>query len=424
MKKNIKYLKSFFLVSLLLCVTITNAQLFYSATRESEKAYQKQNFDEAVYLAVDALMKKPSDENAIKALELALPAAIRTNENRIGQLKESTAKFSGDYTVEDCQKIIEYYNILLKMNERILNLPPIVSKKRGPITFEMKNYNNDLRQAKDNLTKSNEMAAEQHYQSGQDLLKLNDRDKSKLAAMEFKKAIRFVSDYKDASSMYEQARKLGIKRIAVIPFENKSGKNQYGAINDMITDQIISDLLNNNAAMEFVEIISRSQLQQVIQEQNLGSSGIINDNTAVQVGKILGVNEIIVGQINQITSSEIPKTQKDYRNEKQMYSQNGNYMVYAQVSEYKKEASSSISGSYKIIDAKTAKFLNGDSFKEDYSFLSQWALYSGDKNALSYDSYRLCGQREENPPIDEERVNIVARKLATSLVKKIITYVK
>jgi TolB-like protein len=424
MKKFTQKFKIIFLVTSLFSGSVTYTQSHRALTKDSEKAYETQKFDDAVFLAINALMKEPTFERAIEALQLALPAAIRTNESKIAQLKESSARFSGDFTVEECQEIVNRYSTLIKMNESLLNLPPIKTKKGGPVTFETKNYNADLRQAKDELSKNQEMAAEQHYQSGLNLLKINDIEKSKLAAKEFKKAISFVPAYKDASSMYEQARKLGIKRIAIIPFENKSGKDQYGAISEMMTDQIITDLLKDQTAMEFVEIISRDQLQQVIQEQNLGSSGIISENSAVQVGKVLGVNELIVGQITQITSTETPVTSKVYQNERKIYSKQGDYMVYAQVTEYRKDASASISGSYKIIDAKTAKIIKGDSFKEDYSFLSQWALYSGNKDALNTDSYRLCSQQEQNPPIDEERVNIVARKLATSLVETIIRYVK
>ena len=231
----------------------------------------------------------------------------------------------------------------------------------------------------------------------------------------------YVSDFKDASSMYDQAKKLAIKRIAIIPFENKSGKNQYGSINETITDKIISALTNDPSAMEFIEIITRDQLQQVMQEQNLGSSGLINENTAMQVGKILGVSEIIVGQITQIASSEPVTTSKQYKNEKTIYAKEGNFVIQAMITEYKKEASASLSCSFKIIDVKTAKLLKSDSSKEDYRFLSVWATFLGEKDAVGSNVPRT---QEENAPMDEERINICAERIAPKLCQKIKEYVK
>lgn len=424
MKNSILKFSLILMVTMLFSVISTNGQSHRQLTKDSEKAYESQKFDDAVFYAIRALMQDPSFARGIEALQVSLPAAIRTNESKISQLKESSARFSGDHTVSEIQEIVMRYNTLIKMNESLLNLPVIKPKRGNPITFEMKDYQNDLRQAKNELLKNMELAAEQHYQSGLYLSKQLDQENSKLAAKEFQKALGFIPNYKDATSLYDQARILGTKRIAIIPFENKSGKNKYGAIGEMITDQIISNLLKNPSAMEFLEIISRDQLQQIIQEQKLGLSGIINENTAIEVGKILGVDELVIGQITQITSSETPVTHKVSKNEKTISAEKGDYKIYATVTEHQKKASASIVGSYKIVDVKTAKMVTGDSFKKDYSFVSEWATYSGDQKALSYDSRLLCDQFQQNPPIDEERVNIVSRTLGDSLTQTITLYVK
>ena len=419
--------KSFSLLGLLfICILFVPAkhvcgQSAREYAKDSETKFAQQQFDDAVVLAISALMKEPSWERAIEALQQALPASIRNNENKIAQLIESSAKFKGDYTVEESQEIVTRYSNLVAISDKLMNLPEVKLKKGSPIKFEIKNYGGDLRQAKEELAKNQELAAEKHYQQGQELLKQNNVDHNKLAAKEFKKALGYYPDYKNASSMYDQARKLATKRIAIIPFENKSGKGQYGAVNETITDEIISSLLNAPSAVEFVEIITRDQLQQVMNEQNLGTSGIINESTAMQMGKVLGVSEIIVGQITQIASVEPVVTSKQYANKRTIYSKTGNYDISAMIQEYKKEASAAMSGSFKIIDIKTAKILKTDSFKEDYKFLSVWSTYIGNPDAIDYNVPR---GPEENAPADEERVNIVARKLSASLANQIIGYLK
>ena len=421
MKKFIRLNAAILFVLLFFTGNCIYAQSAREWAKDSESAFASQRFDDAVIKAITSLMKEPDFKRAIEALQQSLPAAIRTNENHISQLKESINKFSGDITVEEAQEIVVRYSNLMIINEKIMNLPVIKFKRGDPLKFEIKNYSSELRQAKEDLLKNQELAAELHYQNGQSLLKANNIEKNKIAAKEFKKAIVYVADYKDASSMYDQAKKLAIKRLAIIPFENKSGKNNYGSINETITDKIISEITNDQAAMEFVEIITRDQLQQVMQEQNLGQSGIINENTAMQVGKILGVSEIIVGQITQIASSEPIVTTKQYKNEKTIYSKQGNYIIQALITEYKKEASASLSCSFKIIDVKTAKLIKSDSSKEDYRFLNVWATFSGEKDAVDYNVPRTP---EENAPSDEERINILVDKISPSLSRKIKEYVK
>ncbi len=425
MKKNSQKLYVIFIALILFSLSLAaSGQSHRKLTRDAEKAYETQKFDDAVFLAISALMQEPSFTKAIEALQLSLPAAIRTNESKIAQLKESSTRFSGDHTVYECFEVIKLYNVLIKMRESILNLPVVKPKRGNPVKFEIKDYSSDLRQAKDELLKNRDLAAEKHYESGLELMKNTDIEHSKLAAKEFASALIFVPGFKDASVLYEKARKLGTKRIAIIPFENKSGKKKYGAIGEMITDQIIAELLKNPSAMEFLEIISRDQLQQIMKEQKLGLSGIINETTAIEVGKILGVNELVIGQITQITSAQTPTTRKSYRNEKTISAEKGDYKIYANVTELRKEASASIIGSYKIIEVQTAKMVTGDSFKKDYSFKSHWGTYTGNEKALSYESRSLCKQPEENPPADEERVNIVSRTLGKSLVATIILYVR
>lgn len=419
--KKIIYLKltviCLFLLSNVNCIYAQSAREW---AKSSETSFAAQKFDDATVEAITALMKDPEFTRAIEALQQALPACIRTNENHIAQLKESTQRFSGDGTVEESQEIVRRYSNLSMINEKIMNLPEIKQKRKGNVKFEIKNYSSDLRQAKEVLLKNQELAAEQHYQIGNGLLKQNDIEKQKLAAKEFKTANIYVPDYKDSRTLYEQAKKQAIKRIAIIPFENKSGKNQYGSINETITDKIISQLTNDPSAMEFIEIITRDQLQQVLQEQNLGQSGIINENTAMQVGKVLGVSEIIVGQITQIASSEPVETSKNFLKERTMYSQQGNYVARAMITEFKREARASLSCSFKIIDVKTAKLIKSDSSKEDYRFESIWATFTGDKAATESLSYR----EEQNAPSDEERINILVDRIAPSLYDKIKIYVR
>jgi TolB-like protein len=82
--------------------------------------------------------------------------------------------------------------------------------------------------------------------------------------------------------------------VAVMPsFDNGSVINHadYDALGKGIADVLITEL----AANASIRVVERDRIQQLIDEQNLGTSGRVDKSTAVQVGKLLGVHHMIFG---------------------------------------------------------------------------------------------------------------------------------
>ena len=82
--------------------------------------------------------------------------------------------------------------------------------------------------------------------------------------------------------------------VAVMPnFDNGSVINHadYDALGKGIADVLITELATNSA----IRVVERDRIQQLIDEQNLGTSGRVDKATAVQVGKLLGVHHMIFG---------------------------------------------------------------------------------------------------------------------------------
>ena len=82
------------------------------------------------------------------------------------------------------------------------------------------------------------------------------------------------------------------RRIAILDFENLAdvGGSKLGSA---VADQLISQIARSNRYV----MIERSRIDQILQEQALGQSGVINEETAAQVGKLLGVESLVVGKI-------------------------------------------------------------------------------------------------------------------------------
>lgn len=84
------------------------------------------------------------------------------------------------------------------------------------------------------------------------------------------------------------------RRIGVIAFENKAPYAQ-ARIGQTATDIIITELTKTG---KFI-VVERDKMDKLLDEQKLGQSGAIDATTAVQVGKILGLNAILTGSVSQ-----------------------------------------------------------------------------------------------------------------------------
>jgi len=82
------------------------------------------------------------------------------------------------------------------------------------------------------------------------------------------------------------------KRLAVFDFENRSSLSNP-KIGSAMSDMLISQL---SRSQRFT-LVERSQIERIMQEQALGQTGLIAEQSAAQVGQLLGVESIVVGKI-------------------------------------------------------------------------------------------------------------------------------
>lgn len=109
----------------------------------------------------------------------------------------------------------------------------------------------------------------------------------------------------------------GIKKIAVMDFNGSYGR----AIADYLISALLEDKRGittikgglfkkdiegktylNGAKTNIFTIVERSRLEQVLSEQSISTSGIVDENQAVKLGKVLGVDAIINGTVNPIAN--------------------------------------------------------------------------------------------------------------------------
>lgn len=90
-------------------------------------------------------------------------------------------------------------------------------------------------------------------------------------------------------------------KIAVLPFDDGSIQDRWWDgdwdVGKGISDEFVTEFLNTNK----FRLIEREQIERVIQEQNFGQSGRVDTKTAAKIGKILGVDFLVMGRVTEFS---------------------------------------------------------------------------------------------------------------------------
>ncbi len=87
------------------------------------------------------------------------------------------------------------------------------------------------------------------------------------------------------------------KRIAVSRFEDGHG---YSGCGIGVADMLSTALVKTKKFM----VIERKELDKVVEEQKLGLSGMVTAETAPAVGKLLGVELLVIGSVSELGTSK------------------------------------------------------------------------------------------------------------------------
>jgi len=86
------------------------------------------------------------------------------------------------------------------------------------------------------------------------------------------------------------------KRVAVLPFSDAPYAPQSGQIIQGLTSQILAQL--------GFEVVERTRLMDILQEQKMDSLGFFDTDQSIKLGKILGVRAVVVGEVGQYMTQQ------------------------------------------------------------------------------------------------------------------------
>jgi len=379
---------------------------------DAKKAYDMGNFDNAVKILIEKLRKKNDHQDNINLLETSLALAMKKH---ISAAQDGEANGNWDIAYNE-------YLLAKKLGDAVALLPPVQrevqqngKKVKQPFTFTAENVSEVMAKARTN-------AIITHYDKGKEY---QAAGKFKEAAIEFRGVKKYDPSYQDAASRYDDCRKKATLRIAVMPFENISGKTQFGELGQIAADQIISKALGY--APEFIEFITRDYLGQLLAEQGIQQSSIADQSTATQLGKTGGVHAFIFGKVNSVLINYPPDETKYGNGCDEIYVDKSKITVCARWCMHTRAGQVKVGASYQIVNVEKGNIMSAESINEDVEDRAQWVTLTpeSDQRAVPNEVRKHQigqGERSIDPP--ELLVNKAMESLCQNLAGTLVNYFK
>ncbi|MCB0795147.1 MAG: hypothetical protein KDB88_10450 [Flavobacteriales bacterium] len=193
--------------------------------------------------------------------------------------------------------------------------------------------------------------------------------------------------YKDVVQLRNEALSKGQYSIAVLPFTSTTKRDAQAS---RMQAYAITSLTSSKDP--FLKVVDRENTDRILDEQRLGLSGVVDEQTAVRVGNLIGAQAVLMGQV--IEHREEPGTLRksikqgfeSYR-VKRKDPETGEFFYEtkyrpASYTEFHIENKVVSSISIKLVSLETGEVLLSRVIDEEAKDHAYYATYSGNKDAL------------------------------------------
>lgn len=382
---------------------------------------RQKRYDHAIANVSRALQIDPEYKKAIKLIDEIYP---ESQSYYLRELKNMEQK----ETLKVLDRRASIYTSLNMIYRAMNNLPQLIHPKtKEVLSFKLIDYSKQMDEAV-------QAAAEGYYQEGLKLAGTGNREDAKAASKAFLKALEYIPDYKDAVSREAAARNKAIQAVVFLPFRGLDYTISDLNANEYILDNIIAKLSSDKEVMKYTKIVDQSQLEPILQSQQLALSGLFDDTTSVEIGKLVSANLIFSGKTNQIAYDEPVTTHKSEHRKKDVPAvfddlgrdplEGETVTVEADVDIFKKITSAKILISYKLLDIETSTVLLSDSLSKDTEDSISWAVYQGDERALNDDDLDLISKGDEKVKDASELISEGLKYLGIEVAANLKSYLK
>jgi curli biogenesis system outer membrane secretion channel CsgG len=238
-----------------------------------------------------------------------------------------------------------------------------------------------------------------------------------------KKSLSYGPDNSMAAQLFSDAKEKLTVRLAVFPFSSSKLDQKFGNI---ASQTILSRALPRRS--EFVQFLDRENLQKVFEEQALSQTGAIDEKTAVEVGKISGVNTIVVGSVTLVSHQKTQPTRraltgyydKSYRDPKGVQRTKKEPFSYTA---FEVSNNVEVNISYRLISVETGAILANESINRQATDAAEWIICP--ENFVQHLPYseRQKLKASKEPKNLESLINQAIESLTNDAASKILNKV-
>jgi len=192
----------------------------------------------------------------------------------------------------------------------------------------------------------------------------------------------------------EVGRVANTKVIAVTDFKKDYGVGLSGKIETEISRQILD-------GKPYFTAVDRKSINKIVREQRFQSSGLLNEETSVQIGKLLGAQALISGEITStsMSTSSSRENRTKYRNPLDPLRTAYIVTVYCQ------NRVIGMGASLKIVDVKRGDIIYADALSKNKT-------------------YKHCSDDSKVLPSKQQGVETLSSQIAKEFVAKLAPHYK
>lgn len=307
-------------------------------------------------------------------------------------MKENSLPFSGDASANSVYEIFKIYDELIYIKELYDKLTP--EQKEG-LSFQFKDYTNELQDAKAQLAEFSKLAASMHYKEGIQYEGSQLREENLIAARAFKTADLYVPSYEDTKERLQKVYPLAVCYLGIGDIKNNSGKGNF----------LTQELRNS------IHILSAYPIQKKYLPyfKLLSSEDGYSDKANVRFEAVI-TNIIVSRESNEPFTKDREEEIDDNGQKKK---------VSAKVTFHGKSMQGKAEGLYSIIDLQTGKVIESKPFMAGDSWHHSWTTFTGDIRALKKSDRRGIEDKDKPYPTDQSIIDGIIRNAAGNLANVI-----
>lgn len=365
------------------------------ACKTVSKLYEKGDYDEAVNLAAKKLQKNPTDAKLIRLMQDAYRYAVDEHENNIRKNNESVNELKWEWLYND-------YTALQKLFIAINKVPEINTIIQPT---EYSSY----------IATYSDKAADVRYSRGISLMKGYSKRNFQDAYNEFKAALKFRPNDRDALAKMDEAYQNAVTNIVVLPLQQPWSYN-YSTYNNYNTNYSTQNF--ENELIHDLQFYGRNNFVKFYSDWDAR-----RDNIRVDEVLDTRLSNVDIGRYVDTRSTR--KVSKEVVVREIVYKPDSIVKVYgtvtAEITTTKRQMISQGNMQISLRDAN-GRWLWNDNFWSNNRWETEFATYTGDERALSDSDKQLINRRMQLPPSENEIVNNIMKDLQNKASTRIKEY--